>query len=57
VTSLSGAKPCFFKSLRINFSAARLFLLVSIANHSACRSLTGSICRRHGQMMPRITIS
>ncbi len=42
MTSLSGAKPCFFKSLRINFSAARLFLLVSIANHSACRSLTGS---------------
>ena len=28
MTSLSGIKPYFFKSLRINFSAARLFLLV-----------------------------
>ena len=28
MTSLSGTKPYFFKSLRINLSAARLFLLV-----------------------------
>ena len=28
VTSLSGTKPYFFSSLRINLSAARLFLLV-----------------------------
>ena len=27
MTSLSGTKPYFFKSLRINFSAARLFRL------------------------------
>ena len=28
MTSLSGTKPYFFRSLRINLSAARLFLLV-----------------------------
>jgi hypothetical protein len=32
VTSLSGTKPYFFSSLRINLSAARLFLLVWTKN-------------------------